>query len=749
MKTHVILSTLLLLCACEKTVETKKTDLIDMDKKEKKLQTKNTETNEDKPQPASPKPTSPQQIPPNLLLIITDDQGVDASAQYPYSNDPPNTPTLNALAKAGVVFDNAWATPACTTTRGTIITGHHGINSGISYVPAVMSTKTLTLQRYLKTLPSKKIYQTAVIGKWHLGGHNAAASHPIESGVDYYAGNLSSGVEDYTNWAFTLNGDIKTSTAYHTSKITDLAIDWLAKQQEDKNPWFLWLAFAAPHAPFHLPPAHLHNRTSLTGDSQHIDKNKRSYYLAAVEAMDTEIGRLLDSLPQETRNNTLIIFLGDNGTPSGVIDTSVFIRKNGKGTLAEGGIRIPMFASGLGVTRKNERESGLINSTDIYATFLQTAGADITQIHDSVSFLDLLSNAKAQGRTYNYAEFESEEVTGWTVRNQAYKYIEYQDGTQALFNLDEGMRENKELTLSGTNSGIVQSLKQQGEIIRNKAQLESLNITDVTLEKRSANCQDYINDYHSEALDVNHQRLFKGDLSIRIVDDECVFTTNNIPNHHFNDGELPFPNQVSEQKNRFTITANPTHAESATPISIGKNNAILLNGVKVDLLAAACFGVGNGKIGCNNNDQPWRYDPMFEANGFRVDSHNAHSQPDGSYHYHGKPHALYEENTNTASPVVGFASDGYPVFGPYFDSGTIQKAASSYQLKKGTRPTGESNPGGNYDGTYRDDYEYVKGAGDLDECNGMMHNGVYGYYITDSFPYILACYKGTPSTKFR
>ena len=69
-------------------------------------------------------------------------------------------------------------------------------------------------------------------------------------------------------------------------------------------------------------------------------------------------------------------------------------------------------------------------------------------------------------------------------------------------------------------------------------------------------------------------------------------------------------------------------------------------------------------------------------------------------------------------------------------------------MKSGTRPTGEGEPGGTYDGTYRDDYEYVEGSGDLDECNGTTLNGVYGYYITDGFPYIMSCFKGTPDPSF-
>ena len=120
-------------------------------------------------------------------------------------------------------------------------------------------------------------------------------------------------------------------------------------------------------------------------------------------------------------------------------------------------------------------------------------------------------------------------------------------------------------------------------------------------------------------------------------------------------------------------------------------------------------------------------------------------------HYHGPPNALFEFGSANGSPVVGFAADGFPIFGSEFydpDLDTVRAATSSYQLKAGTRPSGAGEPGGVYDGTFRDDYEYVAGIGDLDECNGMTLDGVYGYYITATYPYIIGCFKGVPHSSF-
>jgi arylsulfatase A-like enzyme len=693
---------------------------------------------------------------PNVLLIIADDQGVDASAQYNYSDDLPDTPTLNLLAAQGLTFENTWATPACTTTRGTLITGQHGVNSGINYVPAIMSSEAMTLQRYIKSLSAGAGYQTAVVGKWHLGGGNPELTHPVDSGVDYYAGTIKGTLSDYYNWQLTENGATTTSTEYHTTKITDLAINWLNKQNQQDTPWFLWLAYVAPHSPFHLPPENLHSRDELSGSVEDITANKRDYYLAAIEAMDSEIGRLLDSLSGEERDNTLIIYIGDNGTPASVIDASVYQRTHSKGSLFEGGIRVPMVVSGKGVTRINQREDALVNSSDFYATISHFIGHSVTQLNDSYSFVDLLSEEGSGLRDYNYSEFESADITGWTVRNESHKLIEYADGSQALYlladtsNNPNDISESENLIADDANTLVIAELKEQGHIIRNEALTAPIDITNVILTKRNANCSDYIESYQSTVLDVNNGSIFNGELNISITGEQCIFSTNNIPNHDFNDGTQPFPNNVSAQNNSFKITAIPKHASSVTSLSLTMDNAILLNGVKVDMLAAACFGVGDGKVGCNDIDQLWRYDPMFVANGFRVDSHNAHSQPDGSYHYHGKPNALYQDdNNNNVSPLVGFAADGYPIYGPYFDdNGEIRKAVSSFEIMSGNRPSGTGSPGGNYDGTYRDDYQYIEGYGDLDECNGMTLNGIYGYYITDSYPYVLACFKGVPDDSF-
>lgn len=378
---------------------------------------------------------------PNILLIIADDQGLDASTQYSAGSDLPKTPIIDQLATQGIIFDNAWATPSCTTTRGTLISGLHGVHSGVDTVPDLLPTSTLTIQAHLKARSSG--YASAIVGKWHLGGQASDLNGPANAGVEYYAGTITGTIEDYLSWPLTINGQQTTSTGYHTTVMTDLALDWIKDQEQ---PWFMWLAYVAPHLPFHLPPANLHTQQGLSGTPADIRANPRPYYLAAIEAMDTEIGRLLESLPPGERENTIIIYLGDNGTPTQTVDTSVFPRDHAKNTLYEGGVRVPFIVSGAGVNRASAREQALINTADVFPTLLELIGVSApAQPLDGVSFAKTLTDEGASARQYNYTEFVSAAVTGWAVRDDTYKLIEFADGTRELYNLKLDLQEQNNL----------------------------------------------------------------------------------------------------------------------------------------------------------------------------------------------------------------------------------------------------------------------------------------------------------------
>lgn len=358
---------------------------------------------------------------PNVLLIIADDLGVDYFNGYHQSALMPTTPTLDSLRDQGILFERAWSTPVCTGTRGVIMSGKHGVKTGVLRAPGHLNLSDTSLFSQLsKRLPGK--YSGAVVGKWHIS-NPADAQHPYDHNVDYYTGIMTSGVAAYDNWDLTSYGNTANTTEYATKLITDSAGHWINQQSK---PWFMWLAHVAPHSPTHLPPDSMYT-ISATGT------NKRKY-IAMIESLDFEINRLLKLIPQSQRDSTTIIFIGDNGTANNMLQN--YPDGQAKGTLYEGGIRVPMLVCGNRVTRKGVRDSSLINVLDIHSTVLELAGLDLPGgLYNSLSFKHLLDGSSGATRDYNYSEITDNDVDGWTIRNHRYKLINYASGAQEFFDL--------------------------------------------------------------------------------------------------------------------------------------------------------------------------------------------------------------------------------------------------------------------------------------------------------------------------
>tara|TARA_B110000003_G_scaffold209487_1_gene208392 strand:- start:5413 stop:6717 length:1305 start_codon:yes stop_codon:yes gene_type:complete len=401
-------------------------------------------------------PTSP-----NILLIIADDFGKDASPNYIEGNIKPNMPNLESLISSGITFDNLWSYPVCTPTRASILTGKYGFRTGVLEVGNQISTNEISIQEYID-INTQNEYATAMIGKWHLSND---PQDPLSMSIDYFAGILQGGVQSYTNWNLVENGQTLNSSEYTTTKFTDLAINWLDDQTK---PWFLWLAYNAPHTPFHLAPLHLHSHGNLPSDEGSIDSNPLPYFFSAVEAMDNEMGRLINSLSTEERENTIIIFIGDNGTPNRVTQLP-FRAMRSKGSIYQGGINVPMIISGLGVNRIGEREAALIQTTDLYATIARITGVSIEEIHNSKSFYKLLSNSTASKREFVYTERSNNGVS-YAIRNSNYKLIVDENGNEEFYNLSIDPYEANDLIGSTLNSSAL-SAKNELEIEATKIRM--------------------------------------------------------------------------------------------------------------------------------------------------------------------------------------------------------------------------------------------------------------------------------------
>lgn len=286
---------------------------------------------------------------------------------------------------------------------------------------------------------------------------------------------------------------------------------------------------------------------------------------------------------------------------------------------------------------------------------------------------------------------------------------------------------------------------------------KTVDIKDAVLTNLSPDCADYSASYQAKVKDLKQNLDFVSQFAVSGDQKFCTVKSNDIPNYDFNDQTAHWAEPIATQGIIFTIPRNPPLGSAKTELSMLFYNAIMLNGVVLDELANGCYKPddaaadkdGNVANGCGPSVD-WRLDPLGKVK-FGTDSHNGHTQPGGLYHYHGNPNALFDPiETAKGSPVIGFAADGFPIYGPhYIDSktGKMLTAKSGYTLKSGERPTVSSSPGGSYDGTYIQDYEFTN-SGSLDECNGMTVNGHYGYYVTDSYPYVMGCLSGTPHQSF-
>ncbi len=233
-------------------------------------------------------------------------------------------------------------------------------------------------------------------------------------------------------------------------------------------------------------------------------------------------------------------------------------------------------------------------------------------------------------------------------------------------------------------------------------------------------------------------------------------SANGMPDHAV--GRFPNhgnPHRIREQRHRFRLPANPVVADKITPLHQASRRGppnlpfgVAVNGVLFDP-GTAEFWQGDRRTG-------WNYEALGGAVPLGIDTNHAHVQPSGSYHYHGLPTLLLEDlgtSPEDHSPLVGWAADGFPIYALYGyqraedpESG-IAKLTSSYRLRRGSRPAG---PGGKYDGTFVQDYEFISGAGDLDACNGRhcvtpdYPEGTYAYFLTEAWPVVPRAFRGTP-----
>lgn len=366
---------------------------------------------------------------PNVLVVVADDLGWTDVEAVP-------TPALDGLASRGVAFENAWANPWCSPTRHTLLFGRYSGRDGIGQIVFKKGGmglsdgenpgspfENLSLPELLKPAG----YATGAFGKWHLSNEiaglldEAPRAHGFDTARAISPFNLKGMVlspNGYFDWDRVDDGAKSVEPGYATRVQADALVDWV---RTAPTPWLAYLAFNAPHSPFHVPPA------DLLPPGYAVGPGNRGKYEAMIAAMDAKLG---DVLAAVSLSDTLVVFLGDNGTPAAAVAPGQDPAKV-KESLYEGAIRVPFVVAGPGVAA-GAHSRALVNTVDVLATVAELAGLELpgNRVFDSVSFAHVLAAPHLPAaRRFLFSEFfapngAGPKTTSWVAaRGERYKLM--------------------------------------------------------------------------------------------------------------------------------------------------------------------------------------------------------------------------------------------------------------------------------------------------------------------------------------
>lgn len=387
---------------------------------------------------------------PNFILIVADDLGfadlsLNGSKQIP-------TPNIDRLAHEGINFTQGYVSaPVCSPSRAGLLTGKHQVSFGYDnnlannqpgfdpeFLGLPVTQKTIATR--LKSLG----YVTGLIGKWHLGYE--PQFHPLKRGFDEMWGYTGGGHNYFTSkpdgkgYDAPIECNYKTpqDITYITDDKGDECVDFVQRHKNEL--FFLYASFNAPHAPMHATEADLEL-------FKHIKNEKRRKYCAMVYRLDVNVGRIMETVEKEgLAENTLIVFISDNGGP---VDSNASINAplNGqKGILLEGGIRVPFIMNWKGKLAAGKTYDNPVISLDFAATFFELAGGEIT---DEIKFdgVNLLPYLSGETKTKPHESMNWRFTVSAAIRDGNWKLIRLPDRLPMLYNLATDISEQNDVSL--------------------------------------------------------------------------------------------------------------------------------------------------------------------------------------------------------------------------------------------------------------------------------------------------------------
>ncbi len=315
---------------------------------------------------------------PNILLILADDLGWNSVS---YHNGEFKTPHIDSIAADGMRMNRFYVAPMCSPTRAGLMTGRYPIRFGLAraVIPPYRDYGLPTAERTLPKILAELGYQhRGVFGKWHLG-HRRAKWHPLAQGFTHFHGHYN-GAIDYFD--LTREGvrdwhddyDASPQQGYATDLIADAAAKWIRESAISESPYFCYVPFNAPHAPFQAPDDAI-QRYSDSNAKINNPKNRETYK-AMIGRMDEGIGKILSAVDASGESeNTIVWFLSDNGGVGGLRGINDPLR-GAKLTVFEGGIRVPSCVRWPGKISAGQSTDAVCGYIDLWPTFVSLAGAE-------------------------------------------------------------------------------------------------------------------------------------------------------------------------------------------------------------------------------------------------------------------------------------------------------------------------------------------------------------------------------------
>lgn len=401
---------------------------------------------------------------PNILVIMADDLGY-GDVTFQGARDV-NTPNIDSIAQQGISLDRFYAnSTVCSPSRAAFLTGKYPDLVG---VPGVIRQDKENNWGYLDpgsptiaTELKKLGYQTALIGKWHLGLQSP--NTPNERGFEHFHGYLGDMMDDYwthlrggINW-MRLNKQAIQPKGHATNIFTDWTKNYLTGASQSNKPFFLFLAYNAPHFPIQPPPDYYER---VKRRATELD-NKRAKNVAFVEHLDNAIGQVLAHLEMlDIVENTLVLFTSDNGGALRYGQRNGELR-GGKGDMYEGGIRVPTYIRWPEKIKAGQRSQSVFTLMDLAPTFIHLAGGSVGNNVDGINLSPVFLNADYQApeRTLFWMRKEGHRYSGLTyyaARKGDIKLVQNTPFEQLkFFDLDEDPFEKSSKEI-GTNERYVE-----------------------------------------------------------------------------------------------------------------------------------------------------------------------------------------------------------------------------------------------------------------------------------------------------